>query len=176
MRLVKLTKPKREKLQAIVHSDHDAEKVRRAEAILWLDAGDGPTVVANRLGVARRTIYYWVAAFVGRGRRPLTMRIASRRRPGRPSDKQHEIQCIAARVMKRSPFRYGYLHHVWTARLIRKHVAEQHGVEASLKTVRRALQSLAMRYKRPRYILARRSPTWRQAKGGSNADFSVENA
>jgi len=36
-------------------------------------------------------------------------------------------------------------------------------------TIRRALRSLHQRYKRPRLVLARRSPTWRQAKGGLNA-------
>lgn len=35
----------------------------------------------------------------------------------------------------------------------------------SLRTVRRALRALRYRYKRPRLVLARRSPTWRQAKG-----------
>lgn len=166
MQLIRLTESRRAELLAIVHSDPDADRVRRAEAMLWLDDGECLSAVAARLGVVRQTIYNWVADYRGPGRRSLHRRVSHRRSPGRPSNKQRVIRRVAAKVLNRSPARYGYAEYFWSARLLRRHVAERHGVDASLKTVRRALRSLEWRYKRPRYTLARRSSTWRQAKGG----------
>jgi hypothetical protein len=52
--------------------------------------------------------------------------------------------------------------------LLRHHLRRQ-GAEASATTIRRALRRLGYRWKRPRFVLSRRDPHWRQAKGGSSA-------
>ena len=66
------------------------------------------------------------------------------------------------------PRRYGYRHPAWTMPLLQHHLRRQ-GVEASITTIRRALRRLGYRWKRPRFVLSRRDPHWRQAKGGSSA-------
>jgi hypothetical protein len=43
---------------------------------------------------------------------------------------------------------------------------KQEGLVVHERTIRRTLRALDYRYKRPRYVLARTSPTWRQQKGG----------
>jgi hypothetical protein len=53
--------------------------------------------------------------------------------------------------------------------MLRHQVEQRLPQPISQWTIRRALRLLNYRYKRPRYVLARRSPTWHQAKGGSNA-------
>jgi transposase len=53
--------------------------------------------------------------------------------------------------------------------LLRRYLWEAHGLETSPRSIGRALARLGLRWKRPRHELANRSPTWRQAKGGSNA-------
>jgi transposase len=53
-----------------------------------------------------------------------------------------------------------------------RYLEDHHEVKVSRQTVRRALARLDLRWKRPRHQLARRSDTWRQSKGGSNAAWS----
>lgn len=69
-------------------------------------------------------------------------------------------------MLKRDPLRWGYRSPVWTVPMLRAQVLRVAGEKVSLRTVRRALRTLRYRYKRPRFVLARRSRTWRQAKGG----------
>jgi transposase len=76
------------------------------------------------------------------------------------------VTSIARRVTKRTPSKYGYYAHVWTAALVKHRVKCERGIDVSIKTVRRVLKALHFRYKRPRYTLARLSPTWQQSKGG----------
>jgi len=47
-----------------------------------------------------------------------------------------------------------------------QHLAEVHHLRVSRVSVNLALGRLRIRWKRPRHLLARPSPTWRQAKGG----------
>jgi hypothetical protein len=51
--------------------------------------------------------------------------------------------------------------------MLRCQVERRLQTPTSERTIRRALRAMRYRYKRPRYVLARRSATWRQAKGGS---------
>jgi transposase len=57
---------------------------------------------------------------------------------------------------------------VWTAPLLRQYLHDRHHLQASRRSVGLAIARLGIAWKRPRYALARRAPTWRQAKGGSN--------
>ena len=67
--------------------------------------------------------------------------------------------------MPTAPTDHGYRHPAWTTPLLLAHLTRA-GVEASDVTVRRALHRLGYRWKRPRFVLARRAEHWRQAKGG----------
>ena len=62
----------------------------------------------------------------------------------------------------------GYRSTVWTAALLRQYLRDVPRIEVSQRSVSRALERLGIVWKRPRDDLARRSSTWRQAKGGSN--------
>jgi transposase len=64
------------------------------------------------------------------------------------------------------PADFGYRHTSWTTELLIEQLGRE-GITASDSTVRRALHEAGYRWKRPRFVLSRRSPTWRQAKGGS---------
>ncbi|MDQ3651624.1 MAG: hypothetical protein M3458_15400, partial [Acidobacteriota bacterium] len=57
-----------------------------------------------------------------------------------------------------------------TAPLLVEYLRDEHQVVVSDDSVRAAIARLRMRWKRPRHHLALRPETWRQAKGGSNAD------
>lgn len=176
MRLVQLSSSKLQQLKDIVHDDENVERVRRAEVILWLAQGESPTEVSIRLGIPRRTIYHWVDHFSGPGRRSLLDRLQDRPHPGRPSLKQRLTRKIVMRILKHKPADYGYADFHWKTTRIREHVIKETGVEVSLDTVRLVLRELPIPwgFKRPRYTLSRRSPTWRQEKGGSNTGFLTE--
>ncbi len=53
-----------------------------------------------------------------------------------------------------------------TVPMLKAQIDKTTKMDASPDLIRRALKRLRWRYKRPRFVLSRRSPTWRQAKGG----------
>lgn len=171
---VKINHRVRKKLQTIVRADRDADKVRRAEAILWLDEGVTVTEIAKRLQVQRGTIYNWVTRFHERSGGDMDYRLAADASPGRPSEKRELVKRITSQILGKSPIDFGFCSHAWSSMLIHKLILKQENMDISLLTVRRALRELNLRFKRPRYSLARRSPTWQQAKGGSNAAWQAE--
>jgi transposase len=76
------------------------------------------------------------------------------------------VHHLVQQVMGTQPSQYGYQAEGWSAALLRHHLKATQDIEVSIATVRRCLQGMGYRWKRPRYVLARRDPFWRQAKGG----------
>jgi transposase len=165
MNQIRLTARAREQLQEVARSSTDARPVRRAQALLWLEQGTSIETVAERLHVSRQTIYSWIGTYQKRQAQPVIDRVCDQPHSGRPPTK---LQCVKQRLrswLKRKPQRWGYASPIWTAPMLRCQVQRDLKETVSLRTVRRALRALRYRYKRPRLVLARRSPTWRQAKG-----------
>jgi transposase len=138
--------------------------VRRAQGLLWLDQGEHPIAVAQRLGVTRESVYAWVRRLQHQGARSLVEKLMEQPRSGRPREKR--CRNWVQQVMDIQPSQYGYQAEGWTAALLRHYLETPQGIEVSDATVRRCLQGLGYRWERPRYVLARRDPFWRQAKGG----------
>ena len=124
--------------------------------------------MAERQGVGRSTVYDWAHRFQRRRDEPVIERIRDRARTGRPPHKCQKAKELILSVIKTDPREFDYRSPVWTTPLLRHHLERVHQLEASGKTIRRALKDLGYRYKRPYHTLARRSPHWRQAKGGSS--------
>jgi transposase len=159
----------RKALKEIVQGDPQARMVRRAQTLLWLHQGESPAEIADRLGLSRRSVYKIAERFQTRGDEPVYDRLHDRPHPGRPADKRQAVQPIVTALLKQMPSEYGHRAFAWTTPMLRTQVERRLGTTVSTRTVRRVLRALRHRYKRPRYVLARRSATWRQAKGGSNA-------
>src|SRR5262249_22050091 len=138
----------------------------RAQALLWLDGGESPEQVAELLRVGRRTVYDWIERLRDRDGLDLRRRLADAPRPGRPRAGGGGIDPWVAEVIDPDPRTLGYHQTVWTAPLLVCHLRDHHAIGVSRKTVSRAIARLGIRWKRPRYQLARRPDTWRQAKGG----------
>jgi transposase len=92
-----------------------------------------------------------------------------RARAGRPRRLAERVERVLVTVLETAPQAQGYRAAQWRTPLLRHNVREQQALAVSEVTVRRCLHRLGYRWKRPRYILARRSRYWRQAKGGSSA-------
>jgi transposase len=145
----------------------DGRVVRRAQALLWLHAGEPLTAVARRLGLSRQTLYGVVTRYYERAAQPVEQRLQDAPRPGRPDPKRQLAAQSVEALLSHSPSRYGYRAQHWTIPMLLRQIEVQHQVRISHDTLARALRDLDYCYKRPRYVLARRDPQWRQVKGGS---------
>lgn len=162
-----LTRFERNSLERFVRATSDGRLLRRAEALLWLPEQASVTEIARRLRVSRQTVYHWATRFSQR-QGTILERLADGAHTGRPALLASRMDPIINALIDQDPRDYGYAATVWTAPLLRCHLEAQHGVVASEQSVRLAIDRLGLRWKRPRYQLSRPSPTWRQAKGGSN--------
>jgi transposase len=164
-------------LLEVAQATHDPRQLHRAQALLWLHEGDTMEEVATRLFVTPRTVFRWRSRFHERQALALPARLADGPRSGRPKTVSGLIDARLSEVIDGDPRQLGYHSTVWTAPLLRQYLRDVHHIQASRRSVGLAIARLGMAWKRPRYALARRAPTWRQAKGGSNAvsrDASVQ--
>lgn len=160
-----LTPRERFQLQELVAYTSRARLLRRAQALLWLAAGESPAAVADRLGVARQSLYNWADRFRDRRGGDLEERLADGPRSGRPRTAHGVIDPLLQEALAGEPRAWGYRAATWTAGLLQQFLADHHGVVVCHQSVRAALERLRFRWKRPRHRLARRPATWRQAKG-----------
>ena len=164
MALVELSPREQEQLLWTIKHSRDAKEVKRAQALLWLSQGESVTSVASRQHVSRQTVYNWIEHFKTSGK------LGDLPRSGRPPIRRDAAKEVILEVIDKDPRDLGYLFPVWTTRLLEIHMKSQ-GIQVSPRTIRRALRDLGYRYKRPRYVLSRRSAFWRQAKGGFREDL-----
>ena len=164
--LVSLSKKEYQTLYEIALSTNDVRILRRAQAILWLSEREQVEEVANQLMVTPRTVYRWVTRYNERKHLDIVFRVADAQRSGRPKTVQEVIDPLISKILEEDPRAYGYAATVWTVPLLCQYLKDAHRFSVSLQSVRLSMERLEMVWKRPRYKLARRSPTWRQAKGG----------
>lgn len=165
--LIELSPRARRILVEIASGGVPGREVRRAQALLWLDGGESVQAVANRLHVSRQMLYALVARYTERQDRPVRLRIQDEVHTGRPATKRTAAMDAIAALLATPPAQYGYREQLWTTAMLKAQIQRLRGVELSDDTIQRALHDLRYGYKRPRYVLARRDPFWRQAKGGS---------
>src|SRR5262245_35310630 len=166
MPILALTSRERAELERLARSTADADQLRRVNALLALDAGQGASHIARAQRVGRSTIYEWVHRFLEHRRVDLTAATTTRTAPGRSRELRDRAVGRVEELLGRPPGDFGYRPTDWTTdRLVDQ--LRREGIESSDSTVRRALHEAGYRWKRPRFVLSRRSPTWRQAKGGS---------
>ena len=166
MALVELNSKELLSLETLLTASKDVRQLKRAQAILWLYEGDSVEEVAQRLRVSRQTVYNWVARFVARTDLSLELRVTDALRSGRPRTALEIIDSLIDAVIDLDPRQFGYRSTVWTAPLLQHYLAKKHRIEVCDKSVRLAIDRLQIAWKRPRHLLALRSETWRQAKGG----------
>ncbi len=161
-----LSPQQRLELEYLASHTTTAKERGRVQALLWLDAGESVEQVAELLRVSRRAVYYWVERFHDRSDLELPQRLADAPRSGRPRAGGDGIDGWVAQIIDADPRDVGYHATVWTAPLLRQYLRDHHDIAVSRNTVSRAIARLDLRWKRPRYQLALRSETWRQARGG----------
>ena len=167
---VTLTEKERQALKGLLRKERNARIVKRAQALLWLRAGERVGEVPRRPGVTRQTIRNWVKRDQEREGASAKERLADKPHPGRPAKKRTAVRALLEETLAQAPRALGYALPVWTRRLGQHDWKRHHHLQFSRRTIRRALRQEGYRYKRPRYVLVRRSPTWRRAKGGASGE------
>jgi transposase len=157
----------RQELERIVALPEDARELRRAQAVLWVADGMGVKATAGQLRISRQSIYNWVCR-IQNGRGPVRQRLQDAPRSGRPADKMELADQVIPELLKVSPQEKGYRATGWTRRLLMRYLQERYDVDVSRNIVQKAVRRAGYRWKRPRYVLSRRSEHWRQSKGGSS--------
>jgi transposase len=104
---ISLTDSQRQELQHRARRGRDARVVRRAQGLLWLDQGEHPIAVVQRLGVTRESVYAWVRHLQHQGARSLVEKLMEQPRSGRPREKRHTVQELVQQVMDIHPSQYG---------------------------------------------------------------------
>ena len=133
-------------------------------ALLLLAEGQRVMDVAAVLGVHRQAIHKWRTLYEA-SRTPDILLVRSP--PGREPD-QLRLACEAvSRLLEKEPEELGYRATSWTVPLLQRHLREVEGHAVSGSTVRRALHGLGYRWKRPRFVLARRDPEREGKKAGA---------
>src|SRR5262245_15526129 len=176
MSLLWLSDRQRGELEELVSHTPLAKERCRAQALLWIAEGSDVGEVAELLKVSRPTIYNWISRFQQRAELDLRARLLDAPRLGRPRAASGTIDELVAAVIDGDPRQFGYHATVWTAPLLCGYLRDHHGIEVSDRTVRRAIDGLGSRWKRPRHELALRPETWRQSKGGSNVAWIARTA
>ena len=167
MHLIQLSLAERRALAQQIHRTKDCKVLKRAQALLWLSEGISASQIAKRLGMNRRTMYYWVSSYQNQRSNSFRRRLQDRPKPGRPPRKSPLVLRELDALLRDSPQHYGYHYTEWPAALLAKVLQRDHEVAISTKTIRRCLKQSHYVWKRPGYALARQSPTWAQETGGS---------
>jgi transposase len=169
MTLVTLSPKEWEALATLAASTTDAQLLRRAPALLWLDEGETVPEIAARLRVSRQAGSKGVVSCRTCRTAAMTARLAPGTRRGRPRTGPGVSAPLILAVSDRDPRALGSRSTVWTAPRLGPALQEGPHLTASRPSVGLAIARLGWRWKRPRHALARRPAPWRQAKGGSKA-------
>jgi len=135
-----LTSQERQSLEEFIAQTVLSNEARRAQALLWLDAGESPQAVATRLHASRQTVYNWASRFKRRGPHDIRMRLADGKRSGRPATVASRIDPILAKILDRSPRQFGCEADEWTIALLSRYLGEVYGLAVNRASISGALQ------------------------------------
>src|SRR5436305_154537 len=145
-----LTSRQRSRLRRQLAETRDARLYRRTLAVLEFDHGRPAADIARMLGVTRKAVYDWVAAY-SQALDPAALADESGR--GRPALLDEDDEHLLEAFLALSPQDLGYPQVSWTAPLLRRALDFITGRQVSEDTLRRALRRLDYVWKRPRYDL-----------------------
>lgn len=160
----RLTPAERAQLEGALHRTRHAGTWCRMRALLLLAEGQRVTDVAAALGVHRQAIHKWRTLYEA-SRAPECLEVRSP--PGREPDQLRSACEAVPRLLEKAPKVLGYHATAWTVPLLERHLREVEGRTLSGSTLRRALHGLGYRWKRPRFVLARRDPEREGKKAGT---------
>jgi len=128
--------------------DHHTLQIMRQQAVKAVRGGQPVDSVAATLGVNKRSVFRWVAAFINGGQNALLAKPI----PGRPPKLSHEqLKWIADAVHDKTPQQFRFEFGLWTLALIRQLVKRQFGVDLSTSAMYRVMKVLGFSAQKPKY-------------------------
>ncbi|HEU0028553.1 MAG TPA: helix-turn-helix domain-containing protein [Ktedonobacterales bacterium] len=155
-----LTPAERQALTAAQGQSRSVRHWRRYQAILLRADGLTVTQVAQALSCTETSVYNWTAAYRRQGAPGVHEGV--HRGAARRLDAAGEM-ALTRLLQANDPQAHGYRATGWTASLLQTELARR-GWRASLHTVRRSLDRLGWRWKRPKYVLGRPDPAYAEKK------------
>ncbi len=126
---------------------------RRERAIALLKEGIAPVDVANRVGVDRRSVRRWKAAF----RRKGTAGLKAKPTPGRPCAlKAHHRRRLEQLLLKGAQG-CGFPTDLWTCARVAQLIRERFGVDYHVDHIGRVLHALGWSPQKPRRLAVERN-------------------
>ncbi len=126
--------------------DHKTLTTVRQRAVASVQEGNSPEIVAQTMGIARATMYGWLAKYRDGGWGSLD----ARKRGGRPPKLDGAaLQWIFRTVTMKNPLQLKFTFALWTAKMVGKVIADRFGVKLSKASVCRLLAQLGLTPQRP---------------------------
>ena len=140
------------------------EQLRKA-AVKRVEAGESPEFVASGLGINRRTIYRWLAAYHYGGEQALGARPI---RGARPKLTPKQMAKLSHIVRTKNPLQLNFEFALWTLAMIRELIRREFGVRLSEVSVGRLMKRLGFTAQRPLYRAWQQDPArvahWRETE------------
>jgi transposase len=146
----------------LAHATSSARHVRqwrRSRAIPLLAEGQSPQQVATVLGCSLAGIYNWAAVWQQHGQTGLT----EPKHAGRTRTLDAEALRLLEQWLVADLQTMGEQTTGWTVPLWHTHLT-QAGYQLSQRTLRRTLPRLGWRWKRPKYVLGRPDPAYKEKR------------
>jgi transposase len=153
----------RQRLARALARATDLRFFRRVQAVLLLARGFSIPEAAQITATKPNAVYRWLRVYL-RTHQPERLRDAPR--SGRPPVARRITDARILRQFRRDPLRLGYNTTGWTVALLAQHLGGKYGCPISVRTLRRRMRDLGLRWKRPRYVYADKDPHRAQKKGG----------
>jgi transposase len=135
--------------------DHQTLEVLRFRAVERVEAGAHPEDVAEALGLARGTVYMWLAKYREGGREALRARPV----PGRPAKLSGEqLRRLYALIVGADPRQLEFEFALWTREMVRELIRCEFKVALSVVSVGRLLRKLGLSPQRPLYRAYQQNP------------------
>lgn len=118
---------------------------RRRRAIELLEQGLQPVEVASQLGVDRRSVRRWKAAYRSGGETAIRAQPA----PGRPSALDDKARARLERILLKGAKAAGFPTDLWTCPRVAEVIAERFGVEYHVDHIGRLLRGMGWSPQKP---------------------------
>lgn len=152
----------RKRLSRAVAQAKEARCLRRFQAVLFVAEGRSFAEAAHLSGLSLRSVYRLVTTYLQSHSVEV---LHEGPHPGRPPDAPEVSARRILQELRRTPLKLGYRTNVWTVELLALHLSQKYECSMAPWTLRRRMQQLGLRCKRPRYVYSEKEPHRAQKKG-----------
>jgi len=135
--------------------DHKTLTELRRRAVAQVQGGESPEIITRALGIARATMYGWLALYRSGGWRALD----ANKRGGRPPKLNGKaLAWVYSTVTTKDPMQMKFPFALWTTSMIATLIRRRFGVRLSRSSVSRLLNQLGLSAQRPLWRAYQQNP------------------